>query len=105
MTIVASLVALVALSSLAVAEETYPLLSAARVSIASGAHYEWRTTPFAPSSESLKGRHGEWAAGVFAAYNLTPHASLIGSTVLGIDSKQFRHTLGVRIRLWNGDKK
>lgn len=81
---------------------TAPLFSTARISLATGAQYEWRTTPLANNSEPLLGRHAEWAAGVFAAYNLTPHASLVGSTTLGIDSRQFRHTLGVRIRIWQG---
>ena len=81
-----------------------PLFSAKRISLATGAQYAWRTTPLANNSEPLLGRHAEWEAGVFGAYNLTPHASLVGSTTLGIDSRQFRHTLGFRIRIWRGDK-
>lgn len=79
-----------------------PLFSAQRITLATGAQYEWRTTPLANNSEPLLGRHAEWAAGVFAAYSVTPHASVVGSTTIGLDSRQFRHTLGVRIRIWQG---
>lgn len=81
-----------------------PLISKERISVATGLNYEWRTTPMA-RSESLCGRHAEWAAGLFGAYNLTPHTSLVASTVLGLDSRQFRHSLGVRVRLFQGDRK
>jgi hypothetical protein len=101
----AILLSLLASASLAQTAPTVaPLFSAKRASLATGAQYEWRTTPLANNSEPLLGRHAEWAAGVFGAYNLTPHASLVGSTTIGIDSKQFRHTLGLRIRIWRGDK-
>lgn len=98
----AILLSLVASASLAQTPTTAPLLSAKRISLATGAQYEWRTTPLANNSEPLLGRHAEWAAGVFAAYNVTPHSSLVGSTTLGLDSRQFRHTLGFRIRIWQG---
>ena len=100
----AILLSLVASASLAQAPAptVAPLFSAQRISLATGASYEWRTTPLANNSEPLTGRHSEWAAGVFAAYNLTPHSSLVGSTTLGLDSKQFRHTLGFRVRIWQG---
>ena len=107
LTVLAALFAIVALSRLAIAQvpqEKYPLFSKERVSLATGAQYAWRTTPLANNSEPLQGRHSEWEAGVFGAYNLTPHASLVGSTTIGIDSKQFRHTLGLRIRIWRGDR-
>lgn len=102
----AILLSLLASASLAQSPtpEVAPLFSAKRVSLATGANYAWRTTPLANNSEPLLGRHAEWEAGVFGAYNLTPHASLVGSTTLGIDSRQFRHTLGVRIRIWQGSK-
>ena len=102
----AILLSLLASASLAQspAPEVAPLFSAKRISLATGANYEWRTTPLANNSEPLLGRHAEWTAGVFAAYNLTPHSSLVGSTTLGIDSRQFRHTLGFRIRIWQGAK-
>ncbi|MEQ1833534.1 MAG: hypothetical protein ABL977_10800, partial [Candidatus Eisenbacteria bacterium] len=63
------------------------------------------------NSEPLLGRHAEFEAGVFGAYNLispsvahpqVPHISLVGSTTLGIDSRQFRHTVGIRWRFWTG---
>jgi len=100
----AILLSLLASASFAVEPETAPLFSAKRISLATGAQYEWRTTPLANNSEPLLGRHSEWVAGVFGAYNLTPHASLVGSTTLGVDSRQFRHTLGFRIRIWQGSK-
>lgn len=80
-----------------------PLISKERISVASGLNYEWRTTPMA-RSEAICGRHAEWVVGVFSAYNLTPHSSLVASTSLGLDSRQFRHSVGVRIRLFRGDK-
>lgn len=82
--------------------EVAPLVSAKRLSLATGAQYEWRTTPVGGASEPVLGRHAEWTAGVFAAYNLTPHSSLVGSTTLGMSSLQFRHTLGFRVRIWQG---
>lgn len=105
--VIASVILLSLLASASLAQTpapVAPLFSAQRVSLATGAQYEWRTTPLANNSEPLLGRHAEWAAGVFAAYNLTPHASLVGSTTIGLDSRQFRHTLGVRIRIWQGAK-
>lgn len=106
--IVAALVVLFVLATGAKAQTAdslakYPLISPARLSLAAGGQYEWRTTPLG-SSEPVQGRHGEWAAGLFAAYNVTPHSSLVASTTLGLDSRQFRHTLGVRIRIWRGTK-
>lgn len=81
-----------------------PLISKERISVASGLNYEWRTTPIA-RSEAVTGRHGEWTVGTFAAYNLTPHSSLVASTVFGLNSRQLRNSVGVRIRLFRGDKK
>lgn len=81
-----------------------PLLSAKRVSLAGGLNYEWRTTPLKNNSEPILERHGEWTTGLYGAYNLTPHSSLVASSVLGMDSRQLRHTLGLRIRLWQGVK-
>lgn len=106
--IVGAILAMVLFSRLAVAQtpappvNNRPLLSVSRLSLAAGGQYAWRTTPLANNSEPLCGRHAEWEAGLFGAYNLTPHGSLVGSTTLGIDSRQFRHTLGFRIRLWVG---
>lgn len=85
------------------ASDTAPLLSSKRLSLASGLNYEWRTTPFA-RSEALNGRHAEWVVGVHGAYNVTPHSSLVASTNLGLNSRQFRHSVGIRIRFWQGSK-
>jgi hypothetical protein len=79
-----------------------PLLSASRLSLATGAQYRWNTTPLSGASEPILGRHAEWEAGVFGAYTVTPHASLVASTTLGLNSRQFRHTLGFRFRIWQG---
>ena len=79
-----------------------PLLSASRLSLATGAQYRWNTTPLSGASEPIQGRHAEWEAGVFGAYTVTPHASLVASTTLGLNSRQFRHTLGFRFRIWQG---
>ena len=79
-----------------------PLLSASRLSLATGAQYRWNTTPLSGASEPVLGRHAEWEAGLFAAYTVTPHSSLVAATTLGLNSRQFRHTLGVRFRIWQG---
>jgi hypothetical protein len=84
--------------------EDAPLLSSKRVSLAGGLNYEWRTTPLKNNSEPLLERHGEWTTGLYGAYNLTPHASLVASSVLGFDSRQLRHTVGLRIRFFQGVK-
>lgn len=81
-----------------------PLFSSKRVSLAGGLNYEWRTTPLKNNSEPILERHGEWTTGMYGAYNLTPHASLVASSVLGFDSRQLRHTVGVRIRFFQGVK-
>lgn len=86
-------------------DQVAPVLSASRLSVATGLNYEWRTTPLANNSEPMTGRHAEWSAGVYGAYNLTPHSSLVASTTLGLDSRQFRHSFGVRFRLWRGGAK
>jgi hypothetical protein len=79
-----------------------PLFSKSRASLATGLNYRWNTTPLSGASEPILGRHAEWEAGVFGAYTVTPHASLVAATTLGLNSRQFRHTLGVRIRIWTG---
>jgi hypothetical protein len=84
--------------------EDAPLFSSKRVSLAGGLNYEWRTTPLKNNSEPLLERHGEWTTGLYGAYNLTPHASLVASSVLGFDSRQLRHTVGLRIRFFQGVK-
>lgn len=84
--------------------EDAPLFSAKRVSLAGGLNYEWRTTPLKNNSEPILERHGEWTTGLYGAYNLTPHSSLVASSVLGFDSRQLRHTVGLRIRFFQGVK-
>ena len=79
-----------------------PLLSASRLTLATGANYRWSTTPLSGASEPILGRHAEWEAGLFGAFTVTPHLSLVGATTLGLNSRQFRHTLGVRFRIWQG---
>ena len=97
----AILLSLTASASFAQTKEA-PLLSASRLTLATGANYRWNTTPLSGASEPILGRHAEWEAGVFGAYSVTPHFSLVGATTLGLNSRQFRHTLGVRFRIWQG---
>ena len=107
----AILLSLLASASFAQTKENVPLLSASRASVAAGLSYAWRTTPLADNSEPLLGRHAEWCTGVYGAYNLVspselhpqlPHISLVGNTTIGLDSRQFRHEVGIRWRFWNG---
>lgn len=99
-----SLFALAVVSSVAHAQaEPKPLLSAERLSLAVGANYAFFTAPL-ESSSRLPEFKKEFEAGVFAAYNLTPHLSAVGSSVYGLDNKQFRTSLGLRVRIFQGGK-
>jgi hypothetical protein len=71
--------------------EDAPILSMRRVSFATGVDHKWFDT-------------GErnWQAGVFGAYNLTPHLSLTGSSVYDWRSKWLEHKVGIRIRIFTG---
>ena len=99
-----SLFALAVVSTAAHAQaEPKPLLSAERLSIGAGVNYAFYSAPL-ESSARLPDFKKEWEAGVFAAYNLTPHLSAVGSSVYGLDNKQFRTSLGLRVRIFQGGK-
>lgn len=83
------------------AKESYPIFSVERASVAAGVNSQWLQSP---SGSSVVGKKQEWNAGVYAAYQVIPHASLVGSVEYGLDSKQIQAKAGVRIRLWRGDK-
>lgn len=68
-----------------------PILSMKRVSFATGADHKWY-------HDGARG----WQAGVFGAYNLTPHLSLVGSSVYDLPAKGLEHKVGVRIRIFQG---
>lgn len=68
-----------------------PILSMRRVSFATGADHKWYTD----------GARG-WQAGIFGAYNLTPHLSLVGSSLYDFNAKGLEHKVGLRLRIWRG---
>ena len=70
-----------------------PILSMKRVSIAAGADHKWYT-------DGSKG----YQAGLFGAYNVVPHASLVASSLYDFNAKGLEHKVGVRIRLFQGSK-
>lgn len=105
------LLGLLFLSRRAVAapQETYPLLSAERASVAVALDREFLAAT--PNAGPVVGLRSEWRAGVSAAYNLIapspehpklPHISLAGSATLGLESQQISARLGLRWRVWSG---
>ena len=98
--LVLAVLATLALASAALAIDA-PLLSEKRLSIGAGANYEFTNNPF-EGSEPVKDRKQEFTAGLYAAYNLTPDLSLVGSSTLGLTSRQVRTSLGLRVRLYRG---
>jgi hypothetical protein len=70
-----------------------PILSMKRVSFAAGADHKWY-------ADGNKG----YQAGVFGAYNVIPHASLVGSSVYDFNAKGLEHKVGIRIRIFQGAK-
>lgn len=87
----------------AVHAEDKPLLSVERVSLGAGFNYAFHAAPFETSAPLPEFRK-EFEAGLYGAYNLTPHLSAVASSVYGLDNKTFRTSLGVRIRLFQGGK-
>lgn len=78
-----------------------PIVDISRLSLAAGANYAWHSQPFvdgAPPPAFGK----EWEFGIYGAYNLTPHLSIAGSSVYGLDNKLVESRLGLRFRLWRG---
>lgn len=68
-----------------------PILSMRRVSFAAGVDHKWYV-------DEKRG----WQAGVFGAYNLVPHASIVASSVYDFNAKGLEHKIGLRIRIWRG---
>ena len=87
-----AILALVAVATCARAE-TAPVLSMRRVSFATGLDHRWQPD-----------RQVSWAIGVFGAYNLTPHASLVGSSLYDTKAARLEHRVGIRIRIFQGSK-
>jgi hypothetical protein len=72
--------------------EDAPILSMRRVSFATGVDTRWLDSNVAPS----------WQVGVFGAYNIIPHASLVGSTVYDFKGLGLEYRVGIRIRIFQG---
>lgn len=81
--------------------EPKPLLSIERLSLGAGVNYAFFSAPL-ESSARIPEFEKEFEVGVFAAYNLIPHLSLVGSSVYGLDNKLFRSSVGLRVRLFQG---
>lgn len=92
---------LVATASFA-AEE--PLFSPKRLSVAAGANYA-SFSQVGISAAQVPAYRKEWEVGVYSAYNLTPRASLVASSVLGLDNRLVRWSAGFRIRMFRGGEK
>lgn len=84
--------ALVLLATAAHAEEA-PLLSMKRVSFATGMDHRWQPD-----------RVSSWCVGAFGAYNLTPHSSIVASTIYDLKGERLEHRVGFRIRIFQGSK-
>lgn len=78
-----------------------PILSADRFSVAAGLNYAAFSRPLATAAETPSFKK-EWETGLYAAYNLTPRVSLAGSSVIGLDNRLIRTSLGIRVRLFRG---
>lgn len=95
--------ACVALAATSQAQTTTdrPLFSLTRLSLAAGASYDW----FGKAGDQpLPLFKKEWKVGVFGAYNLTPHLSLVASTDYGLDNKWTESKVGLRLRVFQGSK-
>lgn len=97
-----ALVALAAAPAGAQTLQDVPLFSAKRLAIGVGGNYEFANNPF-EGSEPVNDRKQEFTAGIYAAYVLVPKCSLVGSSVLGLTSRQVRTSLGVRVTVFRGD--
>lgn len=99
--IVLTALAMLALASCAHAASVEPILSQRRLSIAAGANYA-AFSKLGASAADIPAFKKEWEAGLYAAYNLTPRLSLVGSSVLGLDNHLVRSSIGLRVRLFRG---
>ena len=76
-----------------------PLLSITRASLAVGVDYASYQNQ---GDQRLPNFVKEFEPGIFGAYVLTPHATLVGSGCYGLDNKIIRWKVGVRAVLWRG---
>ena len=76
-----------------------PLFSKDRASLALGLDYAAYQQK---GSEPLPAFKKAWEPGLFAAYVLTPHATLTGSGCYDVDNKFARWKVGLRVVLWRG---
>lgn len=77
----------------------YPIISLSRVHLGAGLNYEWCASQ---GEEPLPAFDKEWTAGLYAAYNMTPQLSLVGSGVYSVDTKFLRTSVGLRVRIFQG---
>jgi len=71
--------------------EDAPILSMRRVSFATGADHQWY-------HDGAK----NWQVGVYGAYNVIPHASIVASSIYDFRYEYLEHRVGIRIRIWQG---
>ena len=71
--------------------EDAPILSMRRVSLATGVDHKWY-------EDGAKG----FQVGVFGAYNVIPHGSIVASSVYDLNGKGLEHKVGIRIRIFQG---
>jgi hypothetical protein len=85
------------------ADSTYSLWDLPhRLYISAGANYDFYQSTV--SEAPLEFRQ-EWSAGLYLAYSLTPHVSLAGASVYGIDTKLLRSSIGLRFNLYRPAKR
>ena len=93
-----AVVALMALAGVAKAAEQ-PLFSKDRASLALGLDYAaYQQVGDEPLPQFKKA----WEPGIFGAYVLTPHLTLVGSGAYDVDNKFARWKVGIRTVLWRG---
>lgn len=93
--------ALILVAASAHAATVEPILSKKRLSVAAGLNYA-AFSRVGESASLTPPFSKEWETGLYGAYNLTPRLSLTGSTVLGLDNKLLRSSVGLRVRLFRG---
>ena len=76
-----------------------PLFSKDRASLALGLDYAAYQKV---GSEPLPQFKKAWEPGLFGAYVLTPHLTLVGSGAYDVDNRWMRWKVGIRTVLWKG---
>lgn len=79
-----------------------PIFSLTRLSVGAGSSYDWYSD-YSETDESPPFSK-EFVIGIYGAYAMTQHTTLVGSSVYGLDNKQIRTSLGIRTVLYNGGK-